>query len=48
MPAHLKESGLINEKVIALGGIKEDKFEELKEIGFGGAALLGSLWKKEF
>ena len=41
----LKESSLINEKTIALGGITEDKFEELKSIGFGGAALLGSLWK---
>lgn len=42
----LINSKQINNKVIALGGITEDKFEELKKIGFGGAALLGSLWKK--
>ncbi|MCK9163972.1 MAG: thiamine phosphate synthase [Bacteroidales bacterium] len=42
----LRELGLINEKTIALGGITEDKFAELKDIGFGGAALLGSLWKE--
>lgn len=42
----LKELNLINEKVIALGGVREENFEELKQIGFGGAALLGSLWKK--
>lgn len=41
----LKESGLINKKVIALGGIREENFAELKNIGFGGAALLGSLFE---
>lgn len=41
----LKKSKEIDEKVFALGGINEDKFEELKEIGFGGAGLLGSIWK---
>ncbi len=33
-----------NLKVIALGGVDEFKFKELKELGFSGAALLGSLW----
>jgi thiamine monophosphate synthase len=32
---------------IALGGVREEKFEELKQIGFGGAALLGSLWEEK-
>lgn len=45
--SELKESGLINEKVIALGGVREENFEELIQIGFGGAALLGSLWKEK-
>lgn len=44
--SELEESGLINEKVIALGGVREENFEELKQIGFGGAALLGKLWGK--
>ena len=38
---------LLVEKVIALGGVREENFEELKRIGFGGAALLGSLWKEK-
>lgn len=42
----LKELNLINEKVIALGGVKKDRFEELKSIGFGGAAMLGELWEE--
>lgn len=37
---------LINEKVIALGGIQFKHFSLLKELGFGGAALLGEIWKK--
>ncbi len=43
----LKGLNLINEKVVALGGVREENFEELKRIGFGGAALLGSLWKEK-
>lgn len=41
----LIDSGLIDKKLIALGGIREENFQELKEIGFGGAALLGSIWE---
>ena len=41
----LKKLNLINEKVIALGGVKKENFEELKKIGFGGAAMTGSLWQ---
>lgn len=43
----LKKSNLINDKIIALGGVTIEKFEELKEIGFGGAAMLGKLWKNK-
>jgi Thiamine monophosphate synthase len=42
----LKTSKAINDKVIALGGVSKDKFKELKDYGFGGAALLGALWHK--
>ena len=31
-------------KVIALGGVTPDRFPELKEAGFAGAALLGAVW----
>ena len=41
-----KQQGTIDQKVIALGGVSEERFEVLKALGFGGAALLGSLWKK--
>lgn len=39
-----KEAGLIKPYVIALGGVTEDKMDELYELGFGGFALLGSFW----
>ena len=31
-------------KVIALGGVTPDRFSELKEAGFAGAAMLGAVW----
>ena len=36
-----QESGVIHEKVVALGGISEVNLAEIKSLGFGGAALLG-------
>ena len=38
--------GIIDKKVIALGGIDEDTILRAKDLGFGGAALLGGLWGK--
>ena len=35
-----------NKNVIALGGVTPDKFPELKEYGFYGAALLGYFWEE--
>jgi len=40
------EEGTIDNKVIALGGITPDKLAEIKDFGFGGAAVLGDLWSK--
>lgn len=40
------EKGIINEKVIALGGISAENIQEIKKLGFGGAALLGDIWKR--
>ncbi len=38
------EHGLISSKMIALGGVDPDKFPLLRELGFGGAAMLGYMW----
>lgn len=40
-----KEDGIINENVIALGGITVDKISQVRDYGFGGVAILGSAWK---
>ncbi len=48
-PEELKKAhkaGIIDKKVIALGGIDEDNIKQVKASGFGGAAILGALWNK--
>ena len=40
------KEGIIDRKVIALGGINEENIMCVKDFGFGGAAILGSLWNK--
>jgi thiamine monophosphate synthase len=35
------------EKIIALGGVDEDKIEMIKELRFTGIALLGAIWHNE-
>lgn len=39
-------SGIIDEKVVALGGVTLKKIPLLKEWSFGGAALLGDFWNR--
>ncbi|MBQ8501615.1 MAG: bifunctional hydroxymethylpyrimidine kinase/phosphomethylpyrimidine kinase [Bacteroides sp.] len=39
-----RSEGIIDEKVIALGGVTEEKLPELEALGFGGGAMLGALW----
>jgi thiamine-phosphate pyrophosphorylase len=39
------EKGIIDQKVFALSGVEPKNFSELKEIGFGGAAIMGSIWQ---
>ena len=36
--------GIIDEKVVALGGVTFDKMAYLEELHFGGAAMLGALY----
>lgn len=38
-------SGLIDNKVYALGGITADGIESIRQWNFGGVALLGSIWQ---
>lgn len=40
------KTGIIDKKVIALGGIDENNLPEVKNFGFGGVAILGALWNK--
>lgn len=40
------KAGIIDKKVIALGGIDVDNIRLVKEYGFGGAAVMGALWEK--
>lgn len=37
---------IIDSKVVALGGINLDNVLEIKDMGFGGAAILGDLWDR--
>lgn len=37
--------GMVDERIFALGGVTPEKFDELQSIGFGGAAMLGHVWK---
>ncbi len=36
--------GIIDDKVIALGGITEENIHSVQAMGFGGAAVLGAIW----
>lgn len=38
---------LEGKKVIALGGVTPEKFPDIKDAGFYGAAMLGHFWRKE-
>ena len=39
------EQGIIDQKVVALGGIRADRLAQVRDLGFGGAALLGDVWR---
>ena len=40
------KAGIIDKKVIALGGIDTNNIAQVKSYGFGGAAIMGALWDK--
>lgn len=35
----------VDERIFALGGVTPEKLVEIRSLGFGGAAMLGSVWK---
>lgn len=41
-----KKEGIIDNKVMALGGINEENILEIKDFGFGGAVVLGDIWNR--
>ncbi len=43
--AQLRSASEIDGHVYALGGVRPENFPLLKEYGFGGAALLGHVWR---
>ena len=40
------KSKIVDNKVMALGGITPDNILEIKDYGFGGAVVMGDLWNK--
>lgn len=40
------KQGTIDHKVIALGGVSATNIDTVKDLGFGGAALLGDIWDR--
>lgn len=40
-----RQEGIIDQKVVALGGVTFSKLKKVKEMGFGGAMILGDAWK---
>lgn len=42
----LSKDGIIDEKVVALGGVTLEHIPQLKELSFGGAAFLGDIWQR--
>lgn len=41
-----RQAGILNSKVMALGGISAERLPEVKALGFGGAVLLGDVWAR--
>lgn len=40
-----RNKGIIDERVVALGGVTLERIPRLRQFGFGGAALLGDVWQ---
>lgn len=44
--AAARDSGLIDRRVIALGGVTLENIPRVKELGLGGVAILGDVWQR--
>lgn len=44
--AQAKKEGIIDEKVLALGGVTFHRLDEVQRMGFGGGMILGDAWGK--
>ena len=40
-----RDGGIIDEGVYALGGVRFDNLDVVREMGFGGALILGDAWR---
>ena len=43
--AEARQQGLIDNRVLALGGVTFSRINQVLEMGFGGAMILGDAWK---
>lgn len=43
--AEARSQGIIDQRVMALGGVTFSRVNEVKQMGFGGAMILGDAWK---
>jgi thiamine-phosphate pyrophosphorylase len=43
--AEARRQGLIDQRIMALGGVTFNKINEITAMGFGGAMILGDAWK---
>lgn len=41
------QCGIIDNKVFALGGVTFNRLQEVQDMGFGGAMILGDAWKSQ-
>ena len=47
MLAKARQEGIIDSKVMALGGVTFDRMDDVLRMGFGGGMILGDAWKTE-
>lgn len=44
--AAARDSGLIDSRMMALGGVTLENIPRVRELGFGGVAILGDVWQR--
>ena len=45
--AQARSQGIIDHKVLALGGVTFDKIDAVRSMGFGGVMILGDAWREK-